>query len=351
MTRTTEVVERADPKVSVIIVNWNGKVYLKDCLTSVLSQTYPNYEVILVDNGSTDGSVSLIKESFPEIRLIRLDRNYGFAKANNIGIEEALEDKLTEYVALLNNDAYVDRRWLEELVTCAEKSENVGMVASKILFAGLNTINSVGTIVLKDGSAAHLGGKETDRGQYDLIKETFAPCAAAALYARRMLEDIGSFDEDFFAYMEDVDLGWRARLAGWKCTLAPNARAYHKHSATSKKHSEFKIYQIERNRVYLVVKNFPPKYAFASSFHSLHRLIVMYTFRESVRTEVSRYFENVPISRIMRALLKAWFDALLSLKKCVRKRKIIQSRKRVSTKAIDKWFLTFSKPIHEVASR
>jgi len=329
MTRTTEVVERADPKVSVIIVNWNGKVYLKDCLTSVLSQTYPNYEVILVDNGSTDGSVSLIKESFPEIRLIRLDRNYGFAKANNIGIEEALEDKLTEYVALLNNDAYVDRRWLEELVTCAEKSENVGMVASKILFAGLNTINSVGTIVLKDGSAAHLGGKETDRGQYDLIKETFAPCAAAALYARRMLEDIGSFDEDFFAYMEDVDLGWRARLAGWKCTLAPNARAYHKHSATSKKHSEFKIYQIERNRVYLV----------------------MYTFRESVRTEVSRYFENVPISRIMRALLKAWFDALLSLKKCVRKRKIIQSRKRVSTKAIDKWFLTFSKPIHEVASR
>jgi len=349
----TKAVKRTGeyPKASVIIVNWNGKIYLKDCLLSVLDQTYPDYEVILVDNGSTDGSVAFIEKDFPEIHLIRLDRNYGFAKANNIGIEKALKDKRTEYVALLNNDAYVDRRWLEELVACAEKSENAGMVASKILFAGLNTINSIGTIILKDGSPAHLGGKETDRGQYDLTEETFAPCAAAALYTRRMLEDVGFFDEDFFAYMEDVDLGWRARLAGWRCTPAPNAYAYHKHSATSKRYSEFKIYQIERNRVYLLVKNFPAKYTFTSLFHTLHRFIIMYTLRKYEGTEVSRYFENVPSSRIIRALLKAWFDGLLGLKKCIRKRRIIQSRKRVSTKDIDQWFLKFSKPIYEVVSR
>jgi len=239
--------------VSVVIVNWNGKRYLERCLSSVLDQTYRQFEVILVDNGSTDGSVEFVSRTFPQVRLIENPENMGFAAGSNRAIESANGD----YVATLNNDAQADGRWLEELVRPMEADQQVGMCASKMLFYHQpQLINSAGISLDKVGIAwdRKLGEPEADE---DSLQEVFGPCAGAALYKRRMLEEVGLFDEDFFCYLEDVDLAWRARLRGWRSLYVPGAKVYHLHSATSGEGSPFKGYFRGRNKVWTIVKNYP----------------------------------------------------------------------------------------------
>ena len=239
--------------VSVVIVNWNGRRYLEGCLSSVLSQTYPHFEVILVDNGSTDSSVEFVSQTFPQIRLIENHKNMGFAAGSNMGIKVAKGD----YIATINNDAQADRRWLEELVRPIEADQRVGMCASKMLFYHQpQLINSAGISLDKVGIAwdRKLGEPETDA---DSLREVFGPCAGAALYRRRMLEEVGLFDEDFFCYLEDVDLAWRARLRGWRSLYVPGAKVYHLHSATSGEGSHFKSYLRGRNKVWTIIKNYP----------------------------------------------------------------------------------------------
>lgn len=239
--------------VSVVIVNWNGKPYLDGCLSSVFSQTYPQFEVTLVDNGSTDDSVAFVSRAFPRVRLIENSENIGFAAANNMAIELAKGD----YIATLNNDAQADVRWLEELVRAMEADHRLGMCASKMLFYHQpQLINSAGIHIDKVGIAwdREAGEPEADE---ESPQEVFGPCAGAALYRRQMLEEVGLFDEDFFCYLEDVDLAWRARLQGWRCLYVPGAKVYHIHSATSKEGSLFKGYFRGRNKVWTIVKNYP----------------------------------------------------------------------------------------------
>ena len=239
--------------VSVVIVNWNGRRYLERCLSSVVNQTYPHFEVILVDNGSTDGSVEFVSRTFPRVRLIANAENMGFAAGSNMGIEVAKGD----YIATLNNDAQADRTWLEELVRPMEADERVGMCASKMLFYHQpQLINSAGISLDKVGIAwdRKLGEPETEG---ERLQEVFGPCAGAALYRRRMLEEVGLFDEDFFCYLEDVDLAWRARLRGWRSLYVPGAKVYHLHSATSGEGSPFKGYFRGRNKVWTIIKNYP----------------------------------------------------------------------------------------------
>lgn len=228
------------PKVSIIIVNWNGKEYLGACLTSVLDQTYPNYDVILVDNGSTDDSIEFVSEKYPEVKTIKLDKNHGFAKGNNIGIKEALKDEKNEkYIALLNNDTNVDKNWLSELVKAAEtENSKVGIYASKILKMDKLTIDSTGH-VFKFGMIVDRGHNKIDREQYDDKLDVIGACAAACLYKREMLGEIGLFDESFFAYFEDADLSWRAYKNRWKARYVPTSVVYHKGGGTSKKSKEF----------------------------------------------------------------------------------------------------------------
>ncbi len=244
-------------EVAIIIVNWNGKSYLKSCLTSVFSQTYANYAVVLVDNGSSDGSVEFVRENYSGVKSIILDKNYGFAKGNNIGIAEALKDKDVRHVVLLNNDTKVEPQWLEELVKVAESDEQVGFCQPKMLsLANPKMIDAFGISITKNGRAIQDGYGIEDTGQYNQVKEVFGACAGAALYKREMLSQIGLFDEDFFAYYEDVDLVLRARLAGWKCMYVPKAVVYHRHSATVGNDSPFKIYFLERNEYYYIIKNY-----------------------------------------------------------------------------------------------
>lgn len=241
-------------RVVLVILNWNGRRYLSPCLSSVFAQEFRDFAVVLVDNGSTDGSVELVRVRFPQVHLIENSENQGFAAANN----QAIRASTSEFVATLNNDTEVDPGWLGALVRAAETDSRIGMCASKMLLAGRReVIDSAGIAVDKAGVIWNRAGGSTDRpGAVDQIP-VFGPCAGAALYRRAMLDDIGLFDEDFFAYLEDVDLAWRAQWAGWECIYVPQAAVYHVHSATGIEGSHFKNRLLGRNKIWLSCKNYP----------------------------------------------------------------------------------------------
>jgi GT2 family glycosyltransferase len=223
----------------------------------VIDQTYTDFEIIVVDNGSTDDSVAFVKEQFPTVRLLCLEKNLGFAAGNNAGIRASK----APFVATLNNDTRVEPGWLAALVSAIQSRPQVGMCASKMLFYDRpQMINSAGICLDRAGIAwDRHGGRLTIRvSEADQEPtEIFGASAGAALYRRTMLDEVGLFDEDFFAYLEDVDLAWRARLAGWRCLYIPSAVVYHRHSATAIEGSPFKSRLLGRNKVWIILKNYP----------------------------------------------------------------------------------------------
>lgn len=258
--------------ISVVIVNFNGAPLLEDCLGSLQRQTFRDFEVILVDNGSRDDSVRTARRLLPEIKIIELPENRGFAAGNNIGFAESSG----EFILVLNNDTFSPPRFLEELyAACA--NPHTGMVAPKILnFFDRKIIDSVGGLVFcRDGIAQGRGRGEVDRGQYDGLTEILAPSACAALYRRAMLQEIGGFAESFFAYCEDSELALRAAWAGWRAISAPDAIAYHKYSATAGKYSPLKLYLVERNHFLLAVRTFPMRMLAAVPLWSAVRYALM----------------------------------------------------------------------------
>lgn len=335
------------PLVSVIVINYNGKEFLKDCLESIYGQTYHNFELIVVDNGSTDGSVQFIKEKFPDTILIENKENLGFAVANNQGIEISRG----KYVALLNNDTVVDRDWLKNLVTAAESSsENTGMWAGKILsLENPNIIDSVGGLIISnDGIAKGRGRLERDIGQYDREEEVFIPSACAALYRKRMFDEVGLFDEDFFAYCEDTDLGLRARLAGWKTISAPKAVVYHHYSGTTGKYTSIKAYLVERNHIWLAIKNFPlSKLLFLPLYTFWRYLMQVYgIFRK--KGAGGRFLEDFSGSELLIILLKALWGATKGIPVILKKRRYIQKKKIVTDKEINNLFKRYGITIKDL---
>jgi hypothetical protein len=242
------------PHVQVVIPNWNGRKLLSSCLEALHAQTFEDFTILVVDNGSTDGSITWVNEHFPSVQVLANERNRGFAAAINQGIEVCD----CEYVATLNNDAEAEPGWLKELVKTAEEGQRVGMCASKMLFANHpGIINSAGISLDWLGIAWDRRGGQIDVRYETAQTEVFGPCAGAALYRRVLFEEVGGFDEKFFAYLEDVDLAWRARRKGWRCFFNPQARVLHHHSATSREGSPFKSYHLGRNKVWLLIKNYP----------------------------------------------------------------------------------------------
>jgi len=240
--------------VSAIVVNWNGQRLLERCLSALLAQTCRDLEIILVDNGSTDGSVALVKSRFPTVRLIESPTNLGFAAGNNLGLTAARG----RFIALLNNDVFPEPRWLENLLRAMRSDASIGMCASQmVLHSDPGRIDSAGIAIDRAGIAwDRLGGQPVAASESAPV-EIFGPCAGAALYRRAMLEDVGFFDEDFFMYLEDVDLAWRARLRGWRCLYVPDAVVRHVHSASGREGSPFKRQQLGRNKIWTIVKNYP----------------------------------------------------------------------------------------------
>jgi GT2 family glycosyltransferase len=241
-------------RVLIAIPSWNGRELLATCLQAVHALEYPNYDISVVDNGSADGSAEYVKEAFPGVHVIENARNRGFAAATN----QAIRESDAEFVATLNNDTQVSPGWLGALVEAMESDCAAGMCASKEVLANRpGVVDSAGMAVDRAGIAWGLRDSGAARAAGPRYREVFGPSAGAALYRRTMLDEIGLFDERFFAYLEDVDLAWRAQWAGWKCLYVPDAHVRHVHSATGGRDPEFKRRLLGRNKVWLVAKNYP----------------------------------------------------------------------------------------------
>ncbi|MHC4944341.1 MAG: glycosyltransferase family 2 protein [Planctomycetota bacterium] len=292
----------AEPPISVVIANLDGEPYLRDCLGSLHAQRFKDFEVIVVDNGSRDGSLALIEREFSWVKVIALEKNEGFARGNNVGFEASK----AVYVATLNNDTIADPGWLEALHEAAEEDPRVGMVASKILLGRKGKeIDSVGMLLYPDGMTRQRGRGETDQGQYDHPEEVLFPSACAALYRKAMLDEIGGFDEDFFSYCEDSDLGFRARIAGWKAVSAPGAVVRHLYSQTGGKYSAFKAYQIERNHHWVLWKGLPFRYVALSLFYRFWRYVVQAFGMASGKGSVARLAEGLRWWQVLFILIRA----------------------------------------------
>ena len=246
------------PLFSVVIPNWNGAQHLPVCLDSLRGQTYRRVEVIVVDNNSADESLALLEKEYPEVRVVPLQENRGYAGGVNAGIKVAQG----EVLVALNNDTEADARWLEELWAGLERHPEAGSATSKILlFDRRRIFNSAGDLYGVDGIPVNRGVWQEDRGQFDREELVFSPCGGACALRRSMLDDLaskgqyGPFDEDFFAYCEDVDLGWRAQLAGYRCLYVPSAVVYHRLSATGG--GKIASYYTGRNFLYVLFKNYP----------------------------------------------------------------------------------------------
>ncbi len=237
---------------SVVIPHWNGIRFLPPCLEALQKQTYPAIEVILVDNASTDGSQALIRDEYPWVNLIELPENRGFTGACNTGIEAAKG----EWVALLNNDTEADPEWVASVVDAFSRHPDAGSVASKmLLFDQRDQLHTAGDYFTVNGRAGNRGVWQVDAGQYDSEEFVFSACGGSSAYRRAMLDQIGPLDDDFFFLMEDVDLGWRAQLAGWRCLYTPKAVVYHHLSATGG--GVTASYYAGRNTLMLLAKDLP----------------------------------------------------------------------------------------------
>lgn len=316
-------------KVAVVIVNWNGKKFLNDCLHAVYFQTYKNFDVYLVDNGSKDDSVSFVQENFPKVAIVQLTTNTGFAKGSNEGIREALKDKEVEYVVCLNNDTIVDSSWLTELVKTAESSHKIGAVTSKAYFDDGKTINNAGLDFFKVLQVNRKGGLSIGYGKTDdeapelsHDKEIFAAGGVAPLYKREVLEkllkrDGEIFDEDFFAYVEDLDLGFRIRGLGYISFLSVKAKLIHLHSKTGGVASPFKSYYIERNSALTAIKNLP---FFDLVMYPFRNVLLKISYLHKKSESVEKLKGGVGIKGVLWILIKAHFSVILLVPKFFLKR-------------------------------
>lgn len=302
-------------KVTVVVVNWNGGRFLEPCLTALLAQTFRPHEIIVVDNASSDGSLEIARR-FPSVHLIALEQNTGFARGNSLAIEAASAE--SEWIALINLDAFAAPRWLEALLAAAESNPQFDVFGSQLINAADSTLLD-GT-----GDAYHISGLawRTAHGvPVSHLRESeceiFSPCAAAVLYRRNALLKAGSFDEDYFCYVEDVDLGFRLRLVGYRCLYVPQSVAHHVGSGTTGgQHSDFAVYHGHRNLVWTFVKNMPSLlFWLLLPLHVALNLVSIVWF--ALRGQG-------------RVILRAKRDAVLGLPKMWRKRQQIQ-RERVAS--------------------
>ncbi|MDA2929596.1 glycosyltransferase family 2 protein [Acidobacteria bacterium AH-259-O06] len=239
------------PTVTIIVINYNGEQWISECLDSIFAQSRQPEEVLVVDNASSDHSLALIRTSFPQVKLISLPKNVGFAAACNRGIIQARGD----LVAILNNDLALDSRWLAYLL--AENSGQWDFWASKILFASEpGRVDSAGDAMAIVGAAYKIGHGDP-AGRHMKAREVFGPCAAAALYRRSLLEAVGGFDADFFLIYEDADLNMRARLQGYRCLYVPQAIAFHRLNSAIRTFSHHYVFYGHRNSEYVFWKNMP----------------------------------------------------------------------------------------------
>ncbi|GFP29558.1 rhamnosyltransferase [Candidatus Hakubella thermalkaliphila] len=332
------------PRVSVIIPNLNGREYLKDCLDSlyVLNYDLDQIEIIVVDNGSTDGSVEFVQKSYPQVMLIPNKENIGFAPANNLGARQAWG----EYVAFLNNDTRVDADWLKELVDAIYLDDEVVCCGSRVLSWDGKTIDFVGSMLNFEGKGFQIDyGKPVREGEHDVPRYYLFVNGGAMLVRRDVFLDVGGFDEDFFAYYEDVDFGWRLWVMGYKVLWNPKSVVYHRHHGTSDRFGgEKRRFHMEQNALYAIYKNYDDdnlgRILASSLLTQLNRVFVSSdlspeSYRFNYKGEVQDY-ERIP--REAASSLMAAREFIINLDRLMVKRQQVQSRRKRSDKTILNYF-------------
>lgn len=311
-------------RVSILIVNWNGCHHLAECLDSLAAQSFRDFEVILVDNGSTDGSVDFVRKHYPWVTLLPLDRNTGFAAGNNAGLARATG----EYIVTLNNDCVADPEWLTALIIVADSTPTAGMVGCRICsYQDPDIIDSLGMAMCSDGmSRGRHRLRRWSTLQMKPTEEILFPSACAALYRRAMLDEIGFFDEDFFAYCEDTDLGLRGRLAGWWALLATDAVVRHKYSMTGGTFSPLKVYLVERNHYWAVVKTFPLTALLQVPFATFLRFMAQAKAVLAGRGSGAEFQASGSKKAIILGTARGILDAVAGLGRMLRKRHAVTTR-------------------------
>ena len=307
-------------RASVIIPNWNGKELLGDCLSSLNKQSFKDFEIILADNGSTDESVSFVTGKYPDVKILKLNKNFGFSKAVNEGViaSEA------RYVVFLNNDTSLDKNWLENLIKCADKHPEVISVNSKLLnFYNKKIIDGVGIMINEVGQAKSIGWQKEDIGQYNKEEYIFGATGGASLFKRDDFIKVGLFDENYFMYFEEVDFAFRAQFLGFKSIYCPYAIVYHKHKSTSKKLPQHIEYWQYRNMIQTVINNFPVS-LLLKNFRWLKIILV---YLNTIFYHIKNGFFWPPF------LTQVWL--VVNLPRLLKKRYGIQKNKLVSDEYIE----------------
>jgi len=320
----------ATPLVSAIVVNWNGGEMLLEALGSLFCQTWPSLEVILVDNGSIDGSADRAAACFGDrLVVVRNAKNRGFAAGNNAGFRVARG----EWLFLLNSDAICDPSAVAELMSFVDGRPEVGQLACRVVRADQpHFFDSVGLLLYPDGVCRSRGWEEKDHGQYDRAEEVLAPHGCACALRRAMLDQVGEFDEDFFCYLEDLDLGVRGQLAGWKCWYVPTARVRHRKSATAGNYSSFKAFHVERNRLYCLWKWMPRYLVFVAPLFTVNRYVMQAYAAYTHQGLSAEFVKEYSLARLGVLLLQARLAAAWRLPRMLRKRRQIRGTRTIGVR-------------------
>lgn len=311
------------PAISVVIPNWNGRDSLGDCLDSLQLQTLKPH-IIVVENGSIDGSLEFVRENYPDVELVINKKNLGFAGGVNSGIRRAFE-RSDDFVALLNNDAVADKNWLKYLYDAVATTDSVGIATCKFMSIDHEHLDSTGDIYSVWGLPFPRGRGEAVSDKYDNSLDVFGGSGGASIYRVAALREIGLFDEDFFAYYEDVDISFRTQLYGWKVKYAPKAIAYHQIGATSGKIKGFTTHQTIKNLPLVVWKNVPARLL----WRVLPRFLLAYTL----------FCGRALQRRQFRAVAMGLWKVIELLPKKTAERRHIQKARTVSTDYI--WSILF----------
>ena len=303
----------------VIIPNWDGLPFVLDCLGALERQTH-RHDVVVVDNGSVDGSINAISKKFPEVHIIALPKNTGFTGGVNTGLRYALENKY-EYAALLNNDALPDKDWLKQLVATMEEDPKNGITTCKLLHSDGTYFDSTGDFYTIHGIAFPRDRGVDDKGQRNKQEPVFSATGGASLYRCEMLKNIGIFDDYFFAYFEDVDISFRARLAGWNVIYNPKSICYHAISATSSRLGSFSRYHSVKNLPILYLKNMP-----ALLFW---KYLPLFSYR------MLRQFAASTLKGLLIIHLKANLASLVHMPTALKDRHRIQKSRVLTSKQVD----------------
>lgn len=310
--------------VSVIIPNWNGEQLLKDCLTSLTNQTFKDFEIILVDNGSEDNSINYVNNNFPDVKIILLLKNYGFSKAINEGVKKSK----AKYVVFLNNDTEVDKEWLNNLIKCAKLHPEAISINSKILnFYNRKKIDGIGILINEVGQAKSIGWSEEDKGQYKKEMYIFGATGGASLFVRDDFIKVGMFDESYFMYSEEVDFAFRAQFLKYKSIHCPKAIVYHKHKTSANRRPQFIEYWQFRNMYITIIKDFP-----MSILLKKWRLLkIILVFFNTILYQIKNGFFWPPFS--------VTFYLLINFPRLIIQRKKIQNAKKINDSEIEKFLV------------